>query len=80
MKGLQPNMKKANFSVNNPLPKSFEEEILKCTKIIQSFIKPETGKVILDTVIPKNIIANAKGIAILTVLKVTLSDKRLDLL
>ena len=62
------NLSKANFKVNNPLPTDLASQIKKCTTIINGFIKPEKGQPI-DKVIPANILANAKGLAILTVVK-----------
>jgi SH3 domain-containing YSC84-like protein 1 len=63
------NFSKANMKINNPLPKDIATECTKCANIITKFIKPETGKVAIDTVIPPTILANAKGVAILTVFK-----------
>ncbi|KAI9013277.1 hypothetical protein BC832DRAFT_570445 [Gaertneriomyces semiglobifer] len=54
--------------VNSPLPTDIQAECRKAAKIIDQFIKPETGKG-PDSKIPPHIIANAKGIAVLTVLK-----------
>ncbi|KAJ3246483.1 hypothetical protein HDU78_006904 [Chytriomyces hyalinus] len=53
--------------MNSPLPQDITSECRKAAKIIESFIVPKkTG---LDQVIPPQIIAQAKGIAILSVIK-----------
>ncbi|KND01406.1 uncharacterized protein SPPG_03216 [Spizellomyces punctatus DAOM BR117] len=54
--------------VNSPLPSDLTSECRKAAKIIEHFIKPEKGKG-PDQLIPPHIIANAKGIAVLTVIK-----------
>ncbi|KAJ3185098.1 hypothetical protein HDU87_002664 [Geranomyces variabilis] len=54
--------------VNSPLPSDLASECRKAAKTIQSFIKPEKGRG-PDQLIPPHIIANAKGIAVLTVIK-----------
>ncbi|KAI0169317.1 DUF500-domain-containing protein [Hypoxylon sp. FL1284] len=56
------------MGINNPLPSSMASECKKCGKILTSFIDPRQafGP---DKVIPPAILANAKGLAILTVLK-----------
>lgn len=53
---------------NNPLPSSLASECKKCGKILTSFIDPRQafGP---DKVIPPSVLANAKGLAILTVIK-----------
>ncbi|KAJ2384471.1 hypothetical protein GGI05_005000 [Coemansia sp. RSA 2603] len=53
--------------VNLPLPQSLEKECIKASKILNSFITP--GGFGSDKYIPQSILANAKGIAFLTVLK-----------
>jgi lipid-binding SYLF domain-containing protein len=66
--------------VQSVLPKSLEEECLKCAEIIKKFAKPEDAKVkvqlekmskneILGSIIPKDIVQNAKGIAIMQIVK-----------
>jgi lipid-binding SYLF domain-containing protein len=67
-------MKKAkNFAsgisstINSPLPTSLAGECKKAAKILNSFIDPGQGMV--DKIIPENILANAQGLAIYTVLK-----------
>ncbi|KAK3673993.1 hypothetical protein LTR78_006195 [Recurvomyces mirabilis] len=54
--------------INNPLPSSMRSECKKCGRILASFIDPRQafGP---DKIIPPNILANAKGLAILTVFK-----------
>ncbi|OAD79732.1 hypothetical protein PHYBLDRAFT_89552, partial [Phycomyces blakesleeanus NRRL 1555(-)] len=52
--------------LNSPLPTNLEGECKKAAKILNSFIDPGQG---LDKVIPTNIIDNAQGLAIYTVLK-----------
>ncbi|CEI40711.1 SH3 domain-containing protein [Fusarium venenatum] len=56
------------MGINNPLPSSMASECKKCGKILTSFINPRQsfGP---DKVIPPSILANAKGLAIITVLK-----------
>ncbi|KAI8322506.1 DUF500-domain-containing protein [Martensiomyces pterosporus] len=51
-----------------PLPQSLDKECIKAAKILNSFI--DTGKAGgVDKFIPPNILANAKGIAFMTVIK-----------
>ncbi|KAI8913498.1 hypothetical protein EDD86DRAFT_200669 [Gorgonomyces haynaldii] len=65
------------MTLNSPLPASLEEECVKCARIIDAFAKPEDAKFRelvskVDTVnnaVPKDVIKNAKGIAIMTVVK-----------
>ncbi|KAK3350125.1 hypothetical protein B0T25DRAFT_459248 [Lasiosphaeria hispida] len=56
------------MGLNNPLPSSLASECKKCGKILTSFIDPRQsfGP---DKVIPPSVLANAKGLAILTVIK-----------
>ncbi|KAF1828550.1 DUF500-domain-containing protein [Decorospora gaudefroyi] len=56
------------FSLNNPLPSSMSSECRKTGKILASFVDPRQafGP---DKIIPPNVLANAKGLAILTVFK-----------
>lgn len=56
------------MGINNPLPSSMASECKKCGKILTSFIDPRQafGP---DKVIPPSVLANAKGLAILTVIK-----------
>ncbi|KAJ6160930.1 SH3 domain-containing protein [Penicillium chermesinum] len=56
------------LGINNPLPSSLASECKKAAKILTSFVDPRQafGP---DKVIPPEILANAKGLAILTVLK-----------
>ncbi|KAK3955052.1 hypothetical protein QBC32DRAFT_60999 [Pseudoneurospora amorphoporcata] len=56
------------MGINNPLPSSLSSECKKCGKILASFIEPKQafGP---DKVIPPSVLANAKGLAILTVIK-----------
>ncbi|OTB09638.1 hypothetical protein M426DRAFT_6902 [Hypoxylon sp. CI-4A] len=56
------------MGINNPLPSSMASECKKCGKILTSFIDPRQafGP---DKIIPPTILANAKGLAILTVIK-----------
>lgn len=56
------------MGLNNPLPSSLASECKKCGKILTSFIDPRQafGP---DKIIPASILANAKGLAILTVIK-----------
>lgn len=56
------------FGLNNPLPSSMSSECRKTGKILASFVDPRQafGP---DKIIPPNVLANAKGLAILTVFK-----------
>ncbi|KAL2146730.1 hypothetical protein VTI28DRAFT_2565 [Corynascus sepedonium] len=56
------------MGINNPLPSSMGSECKKCAKILTSFIDPRQafGP---EKVIPPSVLAGAKGLAILTVLK-----------
>ncbi|CAO2658375.1 Nn.00g060980.m01.CDS01 [Neocucurbitaria sp. VM-36] len=56
------------LGLNNPLPSSMRSECRKTGKILASFVDPRQafGP---DKIIPPNILANAKGLAILTVFK-----------
>ncbi|KAK4444634.1 hypothetical protein QBC34DRAFT_385014 [Podospora aff. communis PSN243] len=56
------------MGINNPLPSSLASECKKCGKILTSFIDPRQplGP---EKVIPPSVLANAKGLAILTVIK-----------
>ncbi|KAK9353314.1 hypothetical protein V1505DRAFT_244050 [Lipomyces doorenjongii] len=54
--------------INSPIPSSLKSECKKSARILSSFIKP--NQVLgMDTVIPPSVLANAKGLAIITVLK-----------
>lgn len=56
------------MGINNPLPSSMASECRKCSKILASFVDPRQsfGP---DKIIPPQILGNAKGLAILTVIK-----------
>lgn len=56
------------FGINNPFPTSVASECKKAGKVLASFVDPRQsfGP---DKVIPPQILANAKGLAIITVLK-----------
>ncbi|KAJ5776407.1 uncharacterized protein N7511_001418 [Penicillium nucicola] len=56
------------LGINNPLPSSMSSECKKAAKILTSFVDPKQafGP---DKVIPPEILAGAKGLAVLTVLK-----------
>ncbi|KAI6368834.1 hypothetical protein MCOR25_004576 [Pyricularia grisea] len=56
------------MGINNPLPSSMASECKKCGKILASFIDPRQAYG-PDKVIPPHILAEAKGLAILTVIK-----------
>lgn len=58
-----------NNNVNSPLPADFVSQVLKADKILSSFTDPEKTEGGLDNVIPKDIICNAKGLAIFTAIK-----------
>ncbi|KAJ3274866.1 hypothetical protein HK104_004003, partial [Borealophlyctis nickersoniae] len=55
------------LKLNNPLPESLENEVTKAVTVLEHFAK---GNNQLDSaMIPAKVIANAKGIAVLTILK-----------
>ncbi|KAI1431100.1 hypothetical protein GGR50DRAFT_110758 [Xylaria sp. CBS 124048] len=56
------------MGINNPLPSSLSSECKKCGKILTSFVDPRQA-FSPDRIIPPHILSNAKGLAILTVLK-----------
>ncbi|CAL3969438.1 hypothetical protein PZA11_006012 [Diplocarpon coronariae] len=56
------------MGIHNPLPSSMASECKKCGKILASFIDPRQSFG-ADKVIPPQILANAKGLAVLTVIK-----------
>ncbi|KAK1991752.1 SH3 domain-containing protein [Colletotrichum falcatum] len=56
------------MGLHNPLPSSMASECKKCGKILTSFIDPRQA-FSPDKIIPPSVLANAKGLAILTVLK-----------
>ncbi|KAK4219934.1 hypothetical protein QBC37DRAFT_74453 [Rhypophila decipiens] len=56
------------MGLNNPLPSSLASECKKCGKILNSFIDPRQA-FSPDKIIPPSVLANAKGLAILTVIK-----------
>jgi lipid-binding SYLF domain-containing protein len=56
------------MGINNPIPRSLKNESIKAAKILASFIKP--NQVLgADEIIPREVLLNAKGLAIITVLK-----------
>ncbi|KAG9243885.1 hypothetical protein BJ878DRAFT_98266 [Calycina marina] len=56
------------MGIHNPLPSSMASECKKCSKILTSFVDPRQsfGP---DKIIPPSVLANAKGLAVLTVIK-----------
>merc|ERR1711939_148904 len=58
----------ADMGLHNPLPSSMASECKKCGKILASFVDPRQafGP---DKIIPPQVLANAKGLVILTVIK-----------
>ncbi|KAI0133545.1 hypothetical protein BJ170DRAFT_575268 [Xylariales sp. AK1849] len=56
------------MGLNNPLPSSLAAECKKCGKILNSFIDPKQA-FSPDKVIPPSVLREAKGLAILTVIK-----------
>lgn len=56
------------MGINNPIPRSLKSESKKAAKVLSSFVKPNqvAGP---DQVIPPHVLKNAKGLAIITVLK-----------
>lgn len=55
------------LNLHSPLPESLGDECLKCADILKRFIKRKNE--VDNTFIPPSIMQNAKGIAILTILK-----------
>ncbi|CEP22103.1 LAS seventeen-binding protein 3 Short=LAS17-binding protein 3 [Cyberlindnera jadinii] len=56
------------MGINNPIPRSLKSETKKAAKILANFVKP--NQILgVDQVIPPELLQNAKGLAILTVLK-----------
>ncbi|GMF04799.1 unnamed protein product [[Candida] boidinii] len=56
------------MGINNPIPRSLKSECVKAAKILSSFIKP--NQVLgADEIIPHEVLLNAKGLAVMTVLK-----------
>ncbi|KAI7880396.1 DUF500-domain-containing protein [Lichtheimia hyalospora FSU 10163] len=55
-----------SFNINSPIPTKLAGECKKASRILNSFIDPGEG---FDKIIPPSILANAKGLAIYTVLK-----------
>ncbi|KAK6458003.1 uncharacterized protein RJT20DRAFT_91660 [Scheffersomyces xylosifermentans] len=56
------------MGINNPIPRSLKSESKKAAKVLSSFIKPNqlAGP---ENIIPPKVLKNAKGLAIITVLK-----------
>ncbi|OLL25752.1 SH3 domain-containing protein [Neolecta irregularis DAH-3] len=56
------------MGIHSPLPNTLTSECRKCARILTSFVKPSNtfGS---DKVIPPSVLRNAKGLAIITVLK-----------
>ncbi|TKA39145.1 SH3 domain-containing protein [Cryomyces minteri] len=56
------------LGISNPLPASMRSECKKAAKTLASFVDPRQsfGP---DKIIPPNVLANAKGLAIITVFK-----------
>ncbi|KAF3936966.1 hypothetical protein ABW19_dt0208216 [Dactylella cylindrospora] len=56
------------MGINNPLPASLQSECRKASRVLASFIDPRQafGP---DKIIPPSVLANAKGLAVITVLK-----------
>ncbi|KAG0290694.1 hypothetical protein BGZ98_003330 [Dissophora globulifera] len=59
---------KNSMKLNSPLPKDLAGECKKASKILNAFIDPIAAQG-LDNVIPPDILSNAKGLAIFTVIK-----------
>lgn len=59
----------SNNNVNSPLPSDFDSEVQKAAKILSGFTDPEKAEGGLENVIPKEVLTNAKGLAIFTVIK-----------
>ncbi|KAG0209334.1 hypothetical protein BGX33_005676 [Mortierella sp. NVP41] len=59
---------KKSVKLNSPLPKNLAGECKKASKILNAFVDPVAAKGI-DNIIPHDILARAKGLAIFTVIK-----------
>lgn len=56
------------MGINNPIPRSLKSESIKAAKVLASFVKP--NQVLgADEIIPHDVLLNAKGLAVITVLK-----------
>ena len=55
------------FHINNPVPKDLIKECAKCTRVMEKFTKNEQEQI--KYIIPPNILAKARGIAIVTIVK-----------
>ncbi|KAI7297040.1 DUF500-domain-containing protein, partial [Hortaea werneckii] len=55
--------------INNPLPASMHSECKKSARILTSFIDPRISFLGPEKIIPPSILANAKGLAVMTVFK-----------
>lgn len=62
-------LKKSHFTLHNPLPTNLVSECKKATDILTHLIKPARNK-IDETLIPPKILDNARGIAVMTILKI----------
>ncbi|CDK29790.1 unnamed protein product [Kuraishia capsulata CBS 1993] len=62
------NSNNISMGLNNPIPRSLKSECRKAAKVLASFIKPNQvfGA---DEVIPRDVLQNAKGLAVMTVIK-----------
>ncbi|RUP43484.1 hypothetical protein BC936DRAFT_137100 [Jimgerdemannia flammicorona] len=58
-----------NAEINSPLPTDLGEETKKAAKILSSFTQKTETEQGFDVIIPPAVIANAKGLAIFTVIK-----------
>ncbi|KAI6249019.1 hypothetical protein HI914_02774 [Erysiphe necator] len=56
------------MAIHNPLPSNMEAECRKCAEILASFIDPNRA-FSPDKIIPSSVLANAKGLVILSVFK-----------
>ncbi|VEU21163.1 DEKNAAC102071 [Brettanomyces naardenensis] len=56
------------MGLNNPIPRSLKSESKKAAKVLASFIKPNQA-LGPEEIIPHDVLLNAKGLAIITVLK-----------
>ncbi|KAJ1918919.1 hypothetical protein H4219_002275 [Mycoemilia scoparia] len=56
------------MGINSPIPSNLASECRKAAKILNAFVDPRVAKG-PDKVIPRNILQNCKGIAVMTVLK-----------
>lgn len=58
-----------NANINSPIPSSLADECIKAAKILKSFTQKSESETGFDNIIPSKVIAEAKGLAVFTVIK-----------